>query len=222
MPVRFLTEDQRARYGRFNADPDQTQLGGFFHLDAASRRRAMACNGARNQLGWAVQVGTVRFLGTFLPDPTDVPTVVVEYVAAQLGLQQSDLKGYGEKEARWDHQVQIRQLYGYTAFDPVQWFILARWLYSRSWLANERPIVLFDLATHRLVENCVLLPGVSVLERLVSAVRERTTPRYRRSILTPARWRIPVGALPGPAAPRREWEAAMALLRPHWTPPRSR
>ncbi|PRX48065.1 hypothetical protein B0I32_14121 [Nonomuraea fuscirosea] len=30
-----------------------TQLGGFFHLDAAARRRAMACNGARNQVGFA-------------------------------------------------------------------------------------------------------------------------------------------------------------------------
>lgn len=37
--------------------------------------------------------------------------------------------------------------------------------------------------------------------------------RYRRSILTPARWRIPVGALPGPAALRHAWAAAMAVLR---------
>ncbi|MGH3755168.1 MAG: lantibiotic dehydratase [Pseudonocardiaceae bacterium] len=36
---------------------------------------------------------------------------------------------------------------------------------------------------------------------------------FRRSILTPALWRIPIGALPGPVAPRREWEAAMAVLR---------
>lgn len=35
---------------------------------------------------------------------------------------------------------------------------------------------------------------------------------FRRSILTPARWRIPVGALPGPAAPRQAWEAAIAVL----------
>lgn len=37
--------------------------------------------------------------------------------------------------------------------------------------------------------------------------------RYRRSILTPARWRIPRDALPGPVAPRRAWAAAMAVLR---------
>ncbi len=36
---------------------------------------------------------------------------------------------------------------------------------------------------------------------------------FRRSILIPARWRIPVGALPGPAAPRHAWAAAMAVLR---------
>ncbi len=37
--------------------------------------------------------------------------------------------------------------------------------------------------------------------------------RYRRSILTPARWRIPGGALPGPAAPRHAWTTAMGVLR---------
>ncbi|MFI6450553.1 DUF4158 domain-containing protein [Streptosporangium amethystogenes] len=33
-----------------------------------------------NRLGWAVQWGTVRMLGTFLEDPVDVPRVVAEYV----------------------------------------------------------------------------------------------------------------------------------------------
>jgi hypothetical protein len=73
MPVNFLTEEQRSRYGRFNADPDEGQLGGFFHLDAAARRRAMACRGAGNQLGYGLQLGTARFLGAFLPDPEQAP-----------------------------------------------------------------------------------------------------------------------------------------------------
>jgi hypothetical protein len=68
VPVNFFTDEQRGRYGRFNASPDAVQLGGFFHLDAEARRRATAANGRRNELGWAVQLGTVRFLGTFLPD----------------------------------------------------------------------------------------------------------------------------------------------------------
>lgn len=180
MPVNFLTEDQRRRCGRSNAVPDETQLGGFFHLDADARRRAMAAHGPRNQLGWAVQLGTARFLGRFLVDPTDVPAAVATYVAAQLGLDAAQLKGYGDKQARWDHQAQIRELYDCTTFGRWQWFALARWLYMRAWLAGERPSVLFDLATYRLVQARVLLPGVSVLERLVAGVRERTAGRQFR------------------------------------------
>ncbi|MGI5290399.1 DUF4158 domain-containing protein [Nonomuraea polychroma] len=177
MPVSFLTPEQRSRYGVFNAVPDIAQLGVFFHLDADDRRRAMAANGARNQLGWSLQLGTARFLNCFLDDPEDIPAAVVDYVAEQLGLQAADLKGYGEKEARWDHQEQIRTGYGYTTFAGEQWFALACWLYKRAWTTGERPIVLFDLATHRLVEAKILLPGVTTLERLIAALRERVAAR---------------------------------------------
>ncbi|MFD4740141.1 DUF4158 domain-containing protein [Streptomyces virginiae] len=49
--------------------PDDGQLAGYFCLDRDTRRRAMACLGARSQLGYGVQLGTVRFLGTFLDNP---------------------------------------------------------------------------------------------------------------------------------------------------------
>jgi TnpA family transposase len=145
----------------------------------------MAANGARNQLGWAVQLGTVRFLGAYLPNPEDVPTIVVDHLARQLGLDPADLKGYGEHEARWDHQAHIRQRYGYRIFGPAEWLALTRWLYTRAWQAGERPGVLFDLATNRLVEAKVLLPGVTVLERLVASVRDRVAVRG---------WRLLAGA----------------------------
>ncbi|MCA2220170.1 DUF4158 domain-containing protein [Nonomuraea aurantiaca] len=66
MPVSFLPAEQRSRYGTFNTVPDFAQLGAFFHLDADDRRRAMAANGARNQLGWSVQLGQDREHGPAL------------------------------------------------------------------------------------------------------------------------------------------------------------
>lgn len=51
-------------------------------------------------------------MGTLLENPGSVPAAVVDYVAEQLGLDPSDLKRYGDKEARWDHQKQIRGAYG--------------------------------------------------------------------------------------------------------------
>lgn len=189
MPGTFLTDEQRARFGRFNEPPDEGQLGGFFHLDRTARRAAMTCNGARNQLGYAVQLGTVRFLGTFLEDPGEAPKIVTDYVADQLGLDPAALSDYGQREARWDHQDQIRRTLGYQPFDETAWFALARWLYTRCWLGNERPTVLFDRATARMVDQRVLLPGVTVLERLVAGVRERAELRLWRTL----------AALPNPA-----------------------
>jgi hypothetical protein len=83
----------------------------------------------------------VRFLETFLSDPTDVPAIAVSYVVAQLGIPNINvLERYRAAE--------IRSSYGYRDFNdqPEHWQ-LVRWLYSRAWLSLERPSILFDLAT---------------------------------------------------------------------------
>lgn len=128
----------------------------------------MAAKGPRNRLGWAIRLGTVRYLGTFPENPEDVPDVVVDYVAEQLGLPPAAFAGCGAMEHRWDHQDRIREAYGYTRFEFDQWFALARWMYQRAWIASERPTLIFDLATKRLLEDRVLLPRVTTLERMIS------------------------------------------------------
>ncbi len=49
-------------------------------------------------------------------------------------------------------------------------------MYQRACIGNERPTPLFDLATKPLVGKKVV-PGVTVLERLVSGTRERAEKR---------------------------------------------
>ncbi len=111
MPVEFLSQERRERLGRFNADPTAEQLARYFHLDDVDRALVDRRARDRARLGFALQLGTVRFLGTFLAEPTDVPRVVVEYVARQLGSADlSVLKGDGE--TRWDHAAEIRRAYG--------------------------------------------------------------------------------------------------------------
>ena len=71
MSFQYLSEDQRARYRRFLTDPSPEDLERFFYLDAVALAEVAKKSGPHNRLGWAVQWGTVRMLGTFLADPGD-------------------------------------------------------------------------------------------------------------------------------------------------------
>ena len=116
MPVSFLTEDQARRYGRFAGDPSPEQLARHFHLDDADHAFVAGHRGAHMRLGCAVQLGTVRFLGTFLEDPTDVPARVVRCLAEQLDLTvDGHMAAYRASGWRWRHPVEIREAYGYRA-----------------------------------------------------------------------------------------------------------
>ncbi len=175
MPVEFLSDEQLKSYGCFSGDPSEEQLAGYFYLDDTDLALIRKRRGDHNRLGFAAQLGTVRFLGTFLSDPTAIPENVTVYVGRQLSIDNlSALNRYGIGETRWDHTDEIKKRYGYKDFtDRVESFSLVRWLYNRCTLSNERPSVLFDLATARLVERKVLLPGATVLARLVARIRDR-------------------------------------------------
>ncbi len=156
----------------------------YFYLDDVDRQIISQHRGVHNQLGFAIQLTTVRFLGTFLSDPSDVPANVRAYVAQQTRTSpNTDLRSYVAGRARKDHTAEIRQIYGYRDFqDQPEHFRLVRWLYTRAWLSAERPSILFDLATARLVERKILLPGVTTLARLILQVRDRASQRLWRRL----------------------------------------
>ncbi len=66
---------------------------------------------------------------------------------------------------------------------------MPRLLYTRAWLSNERPGLMFDFATAWLLQNKVLLPAASTLTRVIGEIRERATRRlWRKLAALPNRW----------------------------------
>ncbi|MBC8751043.1 MULTISPECIES: Tn3 family transposase [Paraburkholderia] len=183
MPVSFVTTDQRDGYGRYDGSPSPEELTRYFHLDDADRVLIGRCRGAHNRLGFALQLCTVRFLGTFLDDPVAVPDTVIGTLVRQLHIDEVDLAAYRDGKQRWNHTAEIRQRSGYRAFsDAVVGFRLSRWLYALCWTGTDRPGALFERATGWLLAHKVLLPGATMLERFIARVRQRVETRLWRML----------------------------------------
>jgi Domain of unknown function (DUF4158) len=172
VPVEFLSDDQAAAYERFVGDLSRSELEGFFLLDSTALDLIANKRGDHNRLGAAVQIGTVRYLGRFLTeDPLDVPWSVVEYVAGQLDIADpSVVKRYTERpKTAYEHSWEIRAAYGYRDFaGPGVHEQSVEFMSARAWIHDEGAVALFDQARAWLRRERVLLPGVSVLARLVA------------------------------------------------------
>jgi TnpA family transposase len=98
VPVEFLSDEEAARFGRYDGSPSRAELERAFFLDDADRALVARRRGDHNRLGFALQLTTARYLGTFLTDPLDVPRAVVDYLSGQLEVADpSCVKRYTER-----------------------------------------------------------------------------------------------------------------------------
>ena len=165
--------------------PSPQDLTKYFHLNDSDHALIAQKRGKHNRLGFAVQLGTVRYLGTFLTDPLDVPAPVLLTLARQLRIQLSGgtVTAYGSDIQRQRHATEIRANYGYIDITERQvGFRLTRWLYALCWTGTDRPSVLFERACIWLMTHKVLLPGCSTLEHFVAHLRSRVEERFWRSL----------------------------------------
>ena len=174
-------------YAQFPELIERDWLGRWCHLSEADIDLVNRRTGDPTRLGFAVQLATVRAIGTVLADPNGVPDPVVEVVARQLDVADPGvLAGYAKLPARWKHTAEIRERYGYVDFtsEPANGR-LTRWLYRMAWNDDLGPTALFRA---KMLAERVLLnhPGSGVSTPVTKHQRYRQRPQFHPETGRPA------------------------------------
>jgi hypothetical protein len=110
MPVNWLTAADRDQLLRFPPSISETDLISFFTLTKEDRRFVKRHYGASGQLGVALQLCALRFLG-FIPDDLEsAPEMAISFLARQLEIPIEALADYGGRNrTRSDHTGEMEE-----------------------------------------------------------------------------------------------------------------
>src|SRR5689334_13563982 len=108
MPVNFLSSAERERLNRFPTEIDDDDVINYFTLTPADLEQVHLKRGDENKLGFALQLGGLRYLGFCPDDVTTAPPSLVAYVAQQLEVKVEALTTYGSRlQTRSQHVREI-------------------------------------------------------------------------------------------------------------------
>lgn len=133
-----MSDAEAGRYARFDGPPTRAELDKIFFLDDEDRALIGQRRGAHMQLGFALQMVTVRYLGCFLSDPLEVPNEVVDVVAGQLGIDDAScVKRYTERaKTRLDHAWEIQAVFELKDFAAGEAELAAK-VAARAWNSGD-------------------------------------------------------------------------------------
>jgi TnpA family transposase len=119
------------------------------------------------RLHMAIQICTVRLYGRFLNQVHDLSPHIVNYLGQQLDLPPSLAVETPDREATYlEHRQNVLKHLGFQRFDEMSQKQLEVWLKQKAQLV-VLPDELFQQAEQYLLDHYILLPGRSVLERLI-------------------------------------------------------
>ena len=121
----------------------------------------------RFRLFVAIQLCTIRMYGRFLDNVHDLSPRIHNYLNTQLSLPPSMTVEVPSRKATYTaHRANIADYLGFQTFDSTVQHELQVWL-ERGANQGKLPNELFEKAEKYLLTRRILLPGPSVLERLI-------------------------------------------------------
>ena len=162
----FLSNRQRYQPISLPQTPSDEELVKDWTLSECDRQEVKKYR-KQYRLSVAIQICAVRLYGRFLNQIHDLSPHIVNYLGQQLELPPYLNVQLPEREATYlEHRQNVLQYLGFRRFGEVEQQQLEIWLGQKT-LLGILPDALFQQAEGYLLDHRILLPGPSVLERIV-------------------------------------------------------
>lgn len=162
----FLTQRQRYRPITLPQHFSDEEMARDWTLSDSDQQEVSRYR-INSRLFVAIQLCAVRLYGRFLKEVSDLSPRIVSYLHSQLKLPPSLSIATPEREATYlTQRKNILNYLGFSKYDTAAQVKLRTWLeqYAREGLL---PNELFLRAEHYLLSEKIMLPGPSVMERLI-------------------------------------------------------
>jgi TnpA family transposase len=169
----FLPHQKRYRSVLLHQELSDEEIAMDWTL-SESDRQEMGHYRKNYRLFIAIQLCSVRLYGRFLVEVNDVSPRIIGYLNKQLGLPPSFTIHTPNREATFSEQRKnILRYLGFSKYDDETQARLQTWLEKQA-QQGSLPDELFQRAEQKLLSERVVLPGHSVLERLIINVCSMT------------------------------------------------
>jgi len=171
LPEQPALRHTRVGFETIPANLSRTELFRYFTFPEPDRQEIAHCRGTHNKIGFALLLGTIRLTGRFLQDFEFVPQTLVAHICEQLHLDIPLILIYPQRQpTRYEHTERIKTYLGLRSYQQSDTEIVTRHV-RQCVRAGARLHELLAAVEERLREQKIVLPGVTVLERLLGRAR---------------------------------------------------
>src|SRR4029077_3868667 len=157
----------RAGFERIPSNLTRTELFRYFTFAEEDRGEILQCRGEHNRLGVALLLGGVRLMGRFPYDFQLVPRSLLTHVCEQLGVEPPLFVVYPQRQpTRYEHVERLKAYLGLGTFTPTDPQLVMTHIRQQV-RAGARLHELLPSTEQMLREQGIVLPGVTVLERMI-------------------------------------------------------
>jgi hypothetical protein len=172
MPRRnLLSSEQRIRLFAIPTDP--AEMARHYVLSSDDLAVIRTKRRPINRLGFAIQLCLLRYPGQGIGPGEHPPLEMIAFVAQQLSLSSANFNDYALRDqTRREHAVELQKYLQLRTFGLADWRSCLKAGADAAWATDRSEPIVQAMIAH-LRANNVLLPTVTVLERIGLAARAR-------------------------------------------------